>query len=66
MANEFCNLAMKSPNSEPFPPKDAIHRMITFNAEYFDPETTIALMELFNFPIPQKFLEEVKKRQRTT
>jgi putative nucleotidyltransferase with HDIG domain len=66
VANEFCKLTLKSPNREPVAPLQAINQMMTLNSEYYDPETSVALMNLFHYPVPPLFVEDVKKRQRAT
>jgi putative nucleotidyltransferase with HDIG domain len=65
VANAFCELSLKSPsNPDPITPLEAINKMIQLNPEYYDPQVVVALMELFKFPVPDGFVESVKRRQR--
>jgi len=49
VANDFCNLVLKNPNSTGMTSAEAITRMITLNREYYDPLALKGLMSVFGF-----------------
>jgi len=50
LANAFCNLAIKNPNSPGFGPAEAIRRLTSLNPEYYDEAALEALMKVFTPP----------------
>lgn len=51
VANEFCNLVIKNPNSPGLKPAEAIQRMLSLNPECYDAEAMQALMRVFKIPM---------------
>jgi len=50
VANEFCNLVIKNPNSPGLKPAEAIQRMLSLHPEYYDEAPLRALMQIFKIP----------------
>jgi putative nucleotidyltransferase with HDIG domain len=62
VADEFCKLALKNPNSpNGMPAHEAIQQIISLNAEYYDREALNALMKIFGY-LPKT---EEEKKQRS-
>ena len=54
VADTFCHLALKSPDSAGMPPKEAIARMQVLYRGSLDPVFLTALAEVFHFEVPEK------------
>ncbi len=62
IANEFCNFAIKNPNSPGMNPTEAIKQMFLQNVDRFDPPFFMALMKLFKYDPPESFKKLVKPK----
>lgn len=60
VANEFCNLILKSPKSPGLGPKEAIERMLQVNPEAFDPAPFSALLRIFKITPSAEFIRQHK------
>lgn len=54
VANEFCTIVLKGPNSLGLSPSDAIKRMHSIQADKYDPTFLTALAEAFKVSLPKK------------
>jgi putative nucleotidyltransferase with HDIG domain len=50
VANDFCELVLKNPDSMGYKPTEAIHRLMTFREKYYDEAALGALAGLFHVP----------------
>jgi putative nucleotidyltransferase with HDIG domain len=66
VADVFCNHVLPGPEGPGVEPEQAIGRMVQHNAEIFDSDVSQALMRLFGYPVPNRFAEEQKWRQRAS
>ncbi len=66
MANEFCNYAIKNPNSpEGCTAHEAIQKILDAQPDQWDHTILIALMEVFSFPVPEDLTKtRYLKKQR--
>ena len=54
VANEFCNMVLKGPQSMNIEPQEALHKMHDFLPGRFDPQFLAALMRVFKVPVPDE------------
>jgi putative nucleotidyltransferase with HDIG domain len=64
VADAFCEHVMKSPVNSGMKPVEALRRMTSLEAEYFDPDPLLALAQLFGLELPETFADDLRKRQR--
>ena len=61
VANEFCNLILKSPKSAGVKPVEALGRMMELNPEAFEAAPFAALMRVCRFTPPEEFVRKHRK-----
>jgi len=57
VANEFCKLALKGPDSYGLSPEQAIDRMLSINGSEYEKGALVGLMQVFGYPVPERFAE---------
>jgi HD-GYP domain-containing protein (c-di-GMP phosphodiesterase class II) len=64
VANRFCELALKGPNSEPLSPTEAIDKLMAYHQNELEPAFVVGLMKIFKYPVPpqmSKAIDNLKK-----
>lgn len=62
VADDFCNLVLKNPNSNGMDPKTAIRQMLALNLDYYDPAALTALMKVVG--VSEIGTNSIRKRER--
>jgi HD-GYP domain-containing protein (c-di-GMP phosphodiesterase class II) len=62
VANEFCNLVIKNPNSAGMKPEEAVQRLLTLYIDNFEAAPFMALMRVFKMKPPEGLTSDKKKR----
>ncbi|MEO5970853.1 MAG: HD domain-containing phosphohydrolase [Bdellovibrionia bacterium] len=66
VANEFCNLAVRGPDSPPLLPSEAIERMSSIYLDTLDPVFFVALAKIFNFQLDPSYHDAQRRNIRSS
>ncbi|MGE3975370.1 MAG: HD-GYP domain-containing protein [Bdellovibrionales bacterium] len=61
VADTFCDLALKGPNSAGITASQALINLMEFHGQELEPRYVTALLKLFKFPIPKPYIKYVNQ-----
>ena len=64
VANEFCDLVIKRPNTTPMKPDAAVHKMAILFADTLDHNFLLALAKIYNVTMNPEFEENLKRKRK--